>query len=300
MNILSVVTARVFLFIAMMIMAAGVRAQLRTAYHDEIEQWHKQRIKDLRSENGWLNLVGLYWLSPGKNSFGSGPGVAVRFPEGTMPADAGYFELIDATVRMVVKNGVNITVNGKPVQEAVVFDKDSARETQLGPLKWNIIRRGDKFGVRIRNLESLAVKDFKGIERYEVDSAWRISAVLEPSVPGGIAIKNVLGQTSTVSSPGKLVFTLGGKRYSLDALDDNGDELFIIFGDETNGVDTYPSGRYVYVKNPGPNGATILDFNKAYNPPCAFTDHATCPLPPPQNLLPLAITAGEKNYGTHK
>lgn len=283
------------------LMAIPTHAQ--NNYQEEIEQWHQKRIADLKSENGWLNIVGLYWISPGRNTFGSGDEVAIKFPKGAIPAYAGYFELKDGTVKLVVQSGVNIAINGKPVQEAVVFHEDSARpaEARYGDLKWTIIKREDKFGIRLRHLKSPALSNFKEIERYPVNTAWRVNAVLQPaSLTAGISITNVLGQTTVQASPGKLVFSIGGKTYTLDALDGGKDELFIIFGDKTNGVETYPSGRYIYVKRPGPDGVVVLDFNKAYNPPCAFTNYATCPLPPRQNILPLAITAGEKNYGTHK
>lgn len=277
-------------------------AQAPAAYREELDKWHRQRIEELKAENGWLNLAGLYWLTPGRNTFGSGQDQQVRFPGGTIPLRAGYFELADGRVKMVVQDGVSITVNGKPVYEAVVFHTDSVRapDVRHGDLKWNVIRREDKFGVRLRHLKSPAVHDFSGIDRYATDTSWRITAVLLPSGTAGVSITNVLGQTSVQVSPGKLSFSIGGKAYTLDALDGGKDELFIIFGDETNGVETYPSGRYIYVKRPGEDGVTTIDFNKAYNPPCAFTDYATCPLPPRQNILPVPVTAGEKNYGTHK
>ena len=277
-----------------------VRAQ--SSYGDELEQWHKDRVASLKAEDGWLNLVGLHWLSPGRNTFGSGEQVAIKFPTGKIPANAGYFELTEGVVKMVVASGVNITVNGAPVKEAIIFHKDSTRspEVRCGDLKWNIIKRDDKFGIRLRNLKAAAVESFKGIERYAVNDNWRLKATLKPTVASaGISITNVLGQTNTQASPGKLEFIIDGKTYTLDALDGGKEELFIIFGDETNGVETYPSGRYLYAKRPGPDGVVILDFNKAYNPPCAFTPFATCPLPPRQNILPITVTAGEKNYGLH-
>lgn len=281
----------------------SVTAQSQNAYKNDVDQWHNTRVADLKAENGWLNIIGLHWLRPGKNTFGTGNGVAIRLPAGTVAPEAGYFELSDGTVTLQGAPGITFTVNGRTVQNAVIFHKDSARapEVRFGDLKWNIIKRDDKFGVRVRHLKSAAIDNFKGIDRYTVDSSWRIIATLQPaSIMGGISITNVLGQTTRQESPGKLAFSIGGKSYTLDALDGGKDELFIIFGDETNGVETYPSGRYVYVKRPGADGVVILDFNKAYNPPCAFTEYATCPLPPKQNVLPIAITAGEKNYGTHK
>jgi uncharacterized protein (DUF1684 family) len=183
----------------------------------------------------------------------------------------------------------------------VIFDKDSARQPVVssGHLRWTIIQRGEKIGIRLRDLESPLVTQFKDIDRFPVDTAWRIQAALQPQgQTPTIAITNILGQTNQQPSPGKLVFSVGNKQYTLDALEE-GDELFIIFGDETSGKTTYPSGRFLAVKKPDANGLTTIDFNRAYNPPCAFTSFATCPLPPRQNILPFAVTAGEKNYGHH-
>jgi uncharacterized protein (DUF1684 family) len=166
-------------------------------------------------------------------------------------------------------------------------------------LRWTIIKRGDKIGVRLRNLKSSAAIDFKGVPRFAVDSFWRIAATLQPAGNGAnILITNVLGQTSVQKSPGKLVFKFNGAQYSLDALEE-GNELFIIFADATSGSTTYPSGRFLSAKKPDADGHTVIDFNKAYNPPCAFTDYATCPLPPKQNDLPFPVTAGEKYDGHH-
>ena len=280
-------------------------AAAQSTYKEEIAQWDKERIKSLKAEDGWLNLAGLLWLKPGDNTFGSSDKVAIRFPDGTVSAYAGVFRLDSGTVKLFLESGVNATVNGKKIyREAYVFHPDSTRvlEVRSGDLKWDIIRREDKYGIRLRHLKSPSVQNFKGIERYDVQESWKVRAVLKPALVAGrgISITNVLGQTTTQASPGKLEFSIGGKQYSLDALDGGKDELFIIFGDETNGVETYPSGRYLYVKRPGEDGVVTLDFNKAYNPPCAFTPYATCPLPPRQNILPISITAGEKNYGLHK
>jgi uncharacterized protein (DUF1684 family) len=276
-------------------------AQSVQGYQKEIGDWHAERIKNLKEPNGWLNLVGLYWLEEGPNSFGSGPRNKIVFPAGTIVDEAGYFERSGDKVKLVVQHQAAITVNGKPVTEAIVFDKDSTRQPVLscGNLRWTLIRRDDKIGIRLRDLASPAIKTFKDIERFSVDTSWRIEAVLQTAgAAQRIAIKNVLGQTSQQPTAGKLVFTVNHQQYSLDALDE-GDELFVIFGDETNGQSTYPSGRFLYAKKPGADGKTILDFNKAYNPPCAFTNYATCPLPPKENILSFAITAGEKNYATH-
>jgi uncharacterized protein (DUF1684 family) len=291
-------------------LAAAVQAQdndpksleANTPYQKQIADWQAKRIHDLKTPNGWLNLVGLYWLEPGQNTFGTASTNKIIFPAGTIANTAGSFERSGNTVRLVVADGVTITVNGKNVKEAVIYEGDSTRPPVVasGRLRWTVIRRDDKIGIRLRDTASPLLTQFKGIDRFPVDTTWRITATLKTTTqPTQISIKNILGQTSQQQTPGKLVFTIGAKEYTLDALQE-GDELFIIFGDETCGKSTYPSGRFLSVRKPGADGTTTIDFNKAYNPPCAFTNYATCPIPPPQNILPVAITAGEKNYGHHK
>jgi uncharacterized protein len=184
---------------------------------------------------------------------------------------------------MIAEPGSGITVDGKYGQKAVIYHADSSHlpVSAMGSLRWTIKKSDDQYGIRLRDLEHRAVKEFRGLERFPVDTIWRVRAFLQKS-SGGIPITNVLGQTIDLESPGKLIFTIKGTEYSLDALWE-GEQLYIIFGDETTGVTTYASGRYMYARKPGPGGYTTLDFNKAFNPPCAFTEFATCPIPPKQN-----------------
>lgn len=268
------------------------------AYKAGIEAWHQERIESLKGNNGWLNLAGLFWLKDGASTFGSDDSNDLVFPKDKIAGKAGVFLLQNGIVTMTSLPEVEILANEQPVKSAVVFHPDSTRQPKLTyeSLQWFIIKRDDQYGIRLRDLKSRAVEEFHGIDRYEVDPGFRVVARLEvPPVARKIDITNVLGQTTAQDSPGTLVFTLGEKEYRLDALVE-GEELFVIFGDPTNNEETYPSGRYVYANLPDADGKTILDFNKAYNPPCAFTPFATCPLPPSQNVLPIAITAGEKNY----
>ena len=267
-------------------------------YQSEIDNWYAKRIENLKSENGWLNLAGLFWLKEGMNTFGSGANNDIVFPEGKIPERAGFFMVNQAVVKMEVAPSVHITQGGKPVMSTIIFSPDSTSNPKLehGSLRWFIIKRDNIVGIRLRDVESEGVQKFDGIDRYPVDQKWRVEAAVEQSPePRTISITNVLGQTTDQVSPGTLVFTIDEKEYRLDALAE-GDELFIIFGDPTNEEETYPSGRYVYAKRPDENGKTILDFNKAYNPPCAFTPFATCPLPPKQNVLQVDVKAGEKKY----
>lgn len=292
----------VILFALGGLLSGGVLlAQSPNSYQQEIADWHAKRIQGLKAPSGWLNLVGLYWLDEGMNSFGASPDNKIVFPNGTIADVAGTFERSGNKVTLRATKGAGITIDDKPVTEAVVYDPDSTRQPTVaaGRLRWTIIKRDDKLGIRLRDLQSPLVTQFKDVDRYPVDTAWRVPAILrKTNVPNQIAITNVLGQTSKQETPGKLVFVLNNKEYTLDALQE-GSDLFIVFGDATSGKTTYPAGRFLAVKKPGADGTTIIDFNKAYNPPCAFTDYATCPLPPPQNILPTEITAGEKDYGKH-
>ena len=169
---------------------------------------------------------------------------------------------------------------------------------QIGSIKFNLIIRDTLYGIRFRDLNSELVKSFKGIERFPIDESWKINARFEPyNPPKEIEVPNVLGQISKEKSPGAVVFERDGKTYRIDAVDEGGENLFLIIADQTTGEETYGGGRFMYVKKPDSTGTIVLDFNKAYNPPCVFTKYATCPLPPLQNYLKLRIEAGEKAYG---
>jgi hypothetical protein len=270
------------------------------SYLNSINNWHKQRIAELTSAKGWLNLEGLFWLHAGSNSFGSAPGNDIIYKHPEMPAMAGTFLLDGKQVFWQSAPGILVKAGDQEISKSLLFHPDSLRNPamQLGSFSWTIIRREEKIGVRFRDLKSSAVKNFAGIDRFPTDSNWKVAAKLVPSDMGGIAVTNVLGQTKLEKSPGQLRFIIAGKTYSLDALDEGGEQLFIVFGDATNGESTYHSGRFIYVLKPDIYGQTEIDFNKAINPPCAFTDFATCPIPPKQNVLPITVTAGEKIYAS--
>jgi len=293
-----------FILMVFLTLSPGLHAQTNdgrrndSSLRREEDAWHALRLQALRAEDGWLNLAGLHWLSEGDNRFGSGADDDLRFPEGRIPAKAGILVRKGFEVRLLTDEASGVKVDGQPVREALVFDTGSFRTPVLscGSLRWTIIRRSERLGVRLRDLEHPALKSFKGVDRYPVDSGWLVNARLERNpFPRTIPITNVLGQTNLLPSPGRLVINLDGKTYALDALEE-GEELFILFGDDTNGNGSYASGRFLYAARPGPDGMTVLDFNRAINPPCAFTPYATCPLPPRQNILPLRVSAGEKDY----
>jgi uncharacterized protein (DUF1684 family) len=164
---------------------------------------------------------------------------------------------------------------------------------------WVVIQREDKVGLRFRNLKAKTLLEFKGIERFSVDAKWLIKAKVIPQNQNPLMIMNVLGQNTAQKHGGQLEFDIEGKTYRLDAIDEGGKKLLVTFADATSGKTTYGSGRFLYIDKPDLDGYTYIDFNNAYNPPCAFTEFATCPLPPPQNRLNISISAGEKKYGQH-
>ncbi len=269
-------------------------------YITEIEQWHNKRIERLKADNGWLNLVGLYWLNEGENSFGSSEENDIQFPS-TSPSMIGKIILKDSTVIFKSSEKANVRIDGQIVTESVLKEDITGKPTimELGSLRWFIIKRDDRYGIRLRDLESTLVKEFEGIERFAVNDEWRIEADYKAyNPPKIISIPNILGTVSEERSPGKIIFEKDEKSYSLDAVDDV-ENLFFVFADKTSGEDTYGGGRFLYTDKADSNGIVVVDFNKAYNPPCVFTKYATCPLPPEQNYLKLKITSGEKNWGEH-
>jgi uncharacterized protein len=268
-----------------------------SAYIAELRLWHKKRMESLKSESGWLNLAGLFWLKEGQNSFGTDKTNAVVFPKGA--AVMGQFTLTHGEISVETDPKAEITANKEPITQLKLFPTEKNIAMESGSLRWFAIKRGDKYGIRLRDLESETLKHFTDVETYPIDKKWRVKAQLKTSSIGKtVNITDVLGHITPQVSPGTLVFKLNGKTYNLDAIAE-GDELFILFADATNGKETYGSGRFLYTNKPDANGVVYLDFNKAINPPCAFTPFATCPLPPKQNQLAIEIGAGEKMYGEH-
>ena len=262
-------------------------------HNKDVEVWYAKRIEDLKGHDGWLNLAGLFWLNDGINSFGSDPANDIVFPSGKIAAEAGYFFVKGQQVTMTPGPGMDL-------KETIIFHPDSTRAITVehNSLEWFVIRRDGKLGIRLRDMESENIRSFQGIGRYPVDYSWRIKARFEPPIDDEtIEITNVLGQTTAIPLAGTCVFEVDGKEQRLAATSE-GDKLFVVFGDATNGKETYGAGRFIYLDRPDSTGV-VIDFNKSYNPPCAFTEFATCPLPPKQNVLSISIPAGEKNYEHH-
>jgi uncharacterized protein (DUF1684 family) len=280
-----------------LIAAGGAIPQLpaATSEQDRIAAWRKSRLTELTADDGWLTLVGLHWLHDGVNRAGSAPDANLQLPP-TAPASLGTFTLVGGHVAFAASTEATVTVDGKPFTIGeLAFDKTVLAS---GSLRMLVIQRGPRVGLRVRDLANPARLEFQGVEAFPIDEGARIEARFEPFNPRKqVPIVNVLGDVIDTPSPGRLIFRLHDTEYALDALIDDPAEpdLFVIFRDRTNGSSTYPAGRYLHVPLPVA-GKTIIDFNQAYNPPCAFTAFATCPLPPKQNWLKAAVEAGEKNY----
>lgn len=265
----------------------------------EIREWHAKRIENLKKENGWLNLIGLFWLKEGENKFGSNRSNDIIFPDNA-PEFMGSFFLNDSTVEMKVNKGVEILMEDGKQAVDIFMIHDQQKGTNIfnyGSLRWNLIKRGDRYGIRLRDLNSELVKNFTGIEMFPINEEWKIEAKFEKyDPPKEIDVPTVLGTIEKEKSPGALVFTKDNKSYRLDVTD-AGKSYFVIFADLTNGKETYGAGRFLSVDKADSSGKIFIDFNKSYNPPCAFTKYATCPLPPKQNYLSFEVTSGEKMFG---
>jgi uncharacterized protein (DUF1684 family) len=266
------------------------------AYQQEIETWRAKREARLKADGGWLTVAGLTWLKPGLNRFGADPSNEIVLPAHSAPLQGGLFRVESGRVTVEVASGVAVTLGGKPVTR-LALRSDAAGEPDvlaIGALTMQIIARGDRLGVRLKDMRSPARKAFKGLSWYPVKPEYRVTARFVPHPkPTTIAVPTVIGIAEPMVSPGSALFALGGKSLRLDPVLEPGEtQLFFILRDATSGGASYGGGRFLYA-DPPRDGQVVLDFNKAYSPPCAFTPYATCPLPPPQNRLPIAIEAGE-------
>ena len=276
------------------------------AYAAEIGTARALRETRLASENGWLTLVALHWLVPGENAFGSDPALPLSLEAPGIPARAGAFVLDpDGAVRLRVETGAPVTVDGAPPSGApLVTDRDGKPSVvEVGRVRLTVIERGGKLAVRARDPESARRKEFRGIDHFPVDPALRVEATFEPyAAPREVEVPSAQGPAQKSLAPGLVRFSIGGKERTLEpTVESPADEtLFFVFGDATNGTETYGAGRFLYATAPKDGGSkVVLDFNLAQNLPCAFTPYATCPLVMPRNVLPERVEAGEKVPAGH-
>lgn len=267
------------------------------SYAESIAAWHAERLEHLGAEDGWLSLVGLHWLEEGSNGVGRGAEHAVRY-DGFPREELGVIELTDDVLAF------------RPAPDAVEFAVEPGGQLRLlsdadgeptvlaaGSCRMHVIRRGERYAVRVKDLEAPLRRRFTGVERYAVNPAWRIEARLVAPEPGRrVAVDSIIGVVTDQDVAGWAEFERGGVACRMVLLD--GGEpgrYFVVFGDETNDVETHGAGRFVEAVGAG-SDTVVIDFNRAYNPPCAFTDFATCPLPVDDNVLPFAVRAGERAW----
>jgi uncharacterized protein len=289
-NSFSGVLAIVFIFLT--------SAQAQTDYIKAVEKWRSDEENDLKKETGWLTVAGLFWLKDGINTVGAGPDFDVRLTDNFKKGKFGEIDFKNGVAALKVEKGVEAQSDGKSITtiDLVSDEKGKPTEIRTGSQTFYLIKREDRFGIRLKDSKSKARLTFKGQHWFPIDESYKVTARFEAlPEPKEVMVPNVLGGFFKMKSPGTLKFTLKGKEHSLRPVEEEDGKLFIIFGDESNRSETYTSGRFLYADKPV-NGEAVLDFNKAENPPCAFTPFATCPLPPPGNKLDVEIKAGEKRY----
>lgn len=268
----------------------------------DVEAWRRARLARLTSDEGWLVLAGLFWLKDGPNRFGSAQDNDLVFPDHA-PGQAGVLHLQDGQVTVAPAPGVSLTLAGAPPGQRPLRDDLAGTPDVLamGDLRFFVIRRDGRLALRLRDLRSPRRRQFGGLSYFPIRHEYRVQARFVPHAePRSMMIPNITGKANPMANPGAVHFELQGRAFSLEALtEDPADpRLFLIFRDRTAGKETYGAGRFLYTPAPR-DGQVVLDFNKAYTPPCGFTPFATCPLPPPQNRLAVRIEAGEKYEGHH-
>jgi len=263
------------------------------AYQQAFDKWKSELVEDLKQE--WLPLAGLFWLKQGENSFGTDPKSAIVFPKG--PAQAGSFTLQGKTVTAKFATGTNAVIAGKPVTAAELQPDTSGKttEVEIGSLRLHVIVRGERIGIRLKDVESDAARKYPGPLFFPLDLSYRVTATWLPSDgKQTVDVPNVLGDMTPTPIAGTAVFKINGQELRLTDLGgDAATELFFVFSDPTSKTNTYPGGRFLKA-GPVANGTVVLDFNRAYNPPCSVTPYATCPLAPKENRLNVPIAAGEE------
>jgi uncharacterized protein (DUF1684 family) len=262
----------------------------------DVRAFREARFRRLVAEKGWLTVIGKVWLTEGKYRVGSAPGSEIPLPEGA-PPNLGTVTVEGGVARLEANPSVDLYVRGERIVS--IFLRSDAEpdpdDVVAGSITLQLIRRGRDLAIRVRDSASPARTSFTGIPAYAIDPRWRIVARLDPFVPEKeVILTDGDGRPESYLSPGELVFEKDGRTWRVEPVFE-GDRrrLFVLFADQTNREDTYGAGRFLYAPLPE-EGRVVLDFNKAFNPPCAFTPYATCPLPPPENRLPLRVEAGEK------
>ena len=281
--------------------SAGVAVHSRAAtedaaYRESVEKWRADYEADLRSDHGWLTIAGLFWLHDGENHFGTDPKNVVVMPRGSAPPDAGYFDYRDGKVVAHIDPGSGITVGGKQIETLEMRHDNSEDRLVAGDVALWVHASGDRMAIRMSDKNSKLRTGFTGVRWFPIDEKYRVVAQYTSyPAPKQTPIKNLAGDSLALPIAGYVTFTLNGENLRLDAMVDDKGALSFVFRDGTSGKETYGASRFLDT-DPVKDGKVALDFNEAYNPPCAYNPYTTCPLPPAENRLTVRIPAGEMAY----
>ncbi len=279
--------------------ATGEQKVADPAFVADHQHWREERERNLLEPDGWTTLVGMHWLELKAHYIGSGTGSGIRLAVG--PAKMGMVQQDKGRVFFTPESGAGLTLDGEPLKGRVELrnDRDDSPSRigfDEGKGALSVIERGGRHALRVKHADATTRLQFSGLDYWPVEESWEIEGKFMPHPAGKtIPIVDIIGVQSDLPNPGAIEFTREGRTYRLEALGEPGGDMFVVLADRTSGHGSYPAGRFLDVDAPV-NGRVSLDFNRAYNPPCAFTRFATCPLPPPENRLDLAIEAGEKTY----
>lgn len=276
----------------------AAQAKAQAAFSAAQNAWRAQRVAELRKPDGWTSLIGLHWLDPGTHRVGSSGDNGIRLAMG--PAHLGLFTVRNGHASFAAD--ASVTVDGQPSRGgALRSDADAGGASVIafddGKGLATVIARGGRLALRVKHADAGSRVHFSGLDYWQGGRSWQVSAHFIAHPAGKtLPIANIIGTTDDIANPGVVEFQRDGRRFQLQALDEGEGTLFLIFADRTSGHGSYGAGRFLDVPKPDANGRLVVDFNHAYNPPCAFTPFATCPLPPPENRLDLRVEAGEKAY----
>ena len=265
------------------------------------QAWRDQRRERLLAPDGWTSLVGLHWIDPGSHYLGSAADNGIRLAMG--PAHLGMIEIKGERIRFVPDKDAPLTLDEQPLAGATNLKTDmdengpSVIGFDEGKGEATVIKRGDRFALRVKHADAPTRTGFTGLDYWPVDAGWKVQGKYVAHEPGRtMDVASIIGTIEPAANPGLVEFQRDGQTYRIEAIDEGDGRLLLVFADRTNGHGSYGAGRFLYAEKPDASGKVVIDFNQSYNPPCAFTAFATCPLPPPENRLDVAITAGEKAY----
>ncbi len=285
-------------FVTFMLVIVSVSSGEDPGYVDSVKSWQAEREENLQKDKGWLTVAGLYWLREGENWVGTATSNDFVLPEGSAPATVGVFKFHDRKATFQAENGVTITRDGKPIHK-VELEMGEKHAIEINDLKMWLHYSGERLAIRLRDLNASYRKEFAGLDWFPVDPKFRVEATFTPHTEEKkVEMLNILGDIEVFEAAGYVDFELQGQKVRMEPMKAREGALWLIFRDGTSGKGSYQAARFLRTEPPK-NGKVVIDFNRAYNPPCAYNPHTTCPMPTKENRLEIRIEAGEKNYKKH-